>query len=71
MKSISLKLNENLLKLLEAVSKETHIPKSSLIRKGIELVVEQHRDDIVSAELQDEINQMLKEDTVLLKRLAE
>ena len=38
MKAISLKLEDRQLKLLEQVSRTTHIPKSSLVRKGIELI---------------------------------
>ena len=70
MKPISLKLEDQQLRLLEAVSKETHIPKSSLIRKGIDLILRQFKEDVVSAQLHREIDDLLKEDKELLKRLA-
>ncbi|HLF17762.1 MAG TPA: ribbon-helix-helix domain-containing protein [Candidatus Omnitrophota bacterium] len=70
MKPITLKLEESQIKLLETVSKETHIPKSALIRQGIALIIKQHKEDIVSADLQTEIQALLKEDKTLLKRLA-
>lgn len=71
MKPISLKIEAKQLKLLEAVSKETHIPKSSLIRQGIELILRQHKEDAISASLQKEINSLLKEDKELLKKLSD
>lgn len=71
LKPISLKIKEQQLKLLEALSRETHIPKSSLIRQGIDLIIRQHKEDVVSADLQKEINALLKEDAALLKRLSE
>ena len=70
LKPISLKVDPQQLKLLEAVSRETHIPKSTLIREGISLVLRQHKEDIVSADLQQEIDSMIHEDKELLKKLA-
>ena len=70
LKPISLKLDATQLKILDAVSKETHIPKTALIRQGIDLILQQHKEDVVSAHLQKEINALLAEDKVLLKRLA-
>lgn len=70
MKPISLKIENNQFKLLEGVSKETHIPKSALIRQGIDLILQQHKEDVVSVDLQKEIQTLLKEDEDLLKKLA-
>ncbi len=67
---VSLKIEEYQIKMLEAVSKETHIPKSSLIRQGIDLILCQHKEDIVTADVQRKIDTLLKEDAHLLKRLA-
>ena len=70
LKPISLKIEPQQLKLLEAVSRETHIPKSALIRDGINLIIKQHKEDIVSADLQKEIDLLITEDKELLKKLA-
>ena len=70
LKPISLKIEANQLKVLDAVAKETHIPKTTLIRQGIDLILRQHKEDVVSARLQKEINSLLTEDKELLKRLA-
>ena len=70
LKPISFKAEEYQLKLLDAVSRETHIPKSALIREGIDLVLQQHKEDIVSADLQKEIDALLEDDKGLLKKLA-
>jgi hypothetical protein len=70
LKAISLKLDVAQLRILDVVSKETHIPKTTLIRQGIDLVLRQHKEDVVSASLQKEINSLLSEDKELLNRLA-
>ena len=70
MKAISLKLEDRQIKLLEEVSRVTHIPKSVLVRKGIDLVIRQNREDVISLELRREIDELLREDRELLKRLA-
>lgn len=71
LKAVTFKMDPQQLKLLEAISSETRIPKSALIREGIDLLIRQHKEDIVSAELQKDIALMLDEDKELLQRLAE
>jgi hypothetical protein len=70
MKAISLKLDDRQLKLLERVSRATHIPKSSLVRQGIELVLIQAREDVISPDFRREVDALLIQDRTLLKRLA-
>ena len=70
MKPVSLKLDERQVKLLDEVSRSTRIPKSALVRKGIDLVLRQMKEDVISAELRREIDALLDEDRELLKRLA-
>ena len=70
MKAISLKLEDRQLKLLEQVSKATHIPKSSLVRKGIELVLLQVKEDVISVDFRREVDALLSQNRELLKRLA-
>ena len=70
MKAVSLKIEDRQLKLLEGVSKQTRIPKSTLIREGITLVIRQHEEGIVDAQLQREIASLIKEDKEVLKKLA-
>jgi hypothetical protein len=70
MKAISLKLDERQLKLLGDISRETGIPKSVLVRKGIDLILLQAREDAITAHLKREIDALLREDQVLLKRLS-
>ena len=70
MKAISLKLEDKQLKLLEQVSKTTHIPKSSLIRKGIELILMQAKEDVISSDFRREVDALIHEDRELLKKLA-
>lgn len=70
MKPISLKLEDRQVKLLDKVSRSTRIPKSALVRKGIDLVLRQVREEVISAELRREIDALLNEDRELLKRLA-
>lgn len=70
MKAISLKLNERQVELLGQVSRATHIPKSALVRKGIDMVLREMKENVISAELRREIDELLTEDHELLKRLA-
>ena len=70
MKSISLKLEERQLKLLDQLSRATQIPKSSLVRKGIELILLQTKEDVLSPEFRREVDALLSQDRELLKRLA-
>ena len=70
MKAMSLKLEDRQLKLLEQASRVTHIPKSSLVRRGIELILLQTKEDVVSAEFRREVDALLTQDRGLLKRLA-
>lgn len=70
MKAISVKLDEIQVRLLNQVSRVTHIPKSALVRKGIDLVLRQTKEDIVSLDLRREIDALLKEDREVLKRLS-
>ena len=70
MKAMSLKLEHRQLKLLEQVSRATHIPKSSLVRKGIDLVLLQVKEDVISTTFRSEVDALLSQDRELLKRLA-
>lgn len=70
MKAMTLKLEEHQLKLLDKVSRATHIPKSALVRKGIDLVLRQMKEEVISPELRREIDELLTEDYELLKQLA-
>ena len=70
MKAISLKLDDRQLKLLEQVSRSTRIPKSALVRKGIELILLQAKEDVISSDFRREVDALLSQDRELLKRLA-
>jgi len=70
MKAVSLKLEDRQLRLLDELSRVTRIPKSALVRKGIDLVLQQAKDDMISVELRRQIDALLTEDRELLRRLA-
>ena len=70
MRAISLKLEDRQLKLLEQVSRATHIPKSVLVRQGIELILLRAKEDVVSADFRREVDALVNQDRALLKRLA-
>ncbi len=44
-KLFSLRLNEDQLKSLKAISEATMIPVSALVRKGIDIVIESYQDE--------------------------
>jgi len=70
MKPISLKIEEQQDKLLNKLSKLTHIPKSALVRTGIELVLRQYREGVITPEFRKEVDKVLEEDQSLLKKWA-
>jgi len=70
MKAMSLKLEDRQLKLLEQVSRATHVPKSALVRQGIELILLRAKEDVVSADFRREVDALVSQDRDLLRRLA-
>ena len=70
MKKISLKLQDRQVELLDQVARATHISKSALVRKGIDMVLREMKENVMSAELKREIDALLTKDKQLLKRLA-
>lgn len=70
LKAYTTKLDEKVLKALKAVSERTRIPQSELVREGVELALRRHAEDVVSAQLREDIENLLKEDRKLLQRLA-
>jgi predicted transcriptional regulator len=70
MKAITLKLRDRQVQRLNQVSRATHIPKSALVGKGIDMVLREMKANVTSAELKREIDALLTEDRELLKRLA-
>ncbi|GEM_PF-1408806 len=70
MKAMSLKLDDQQVKLLDQASRLTHIPKSALVRQGIALILQQVKADVLSTDFRREVDALLGEDRELLKRLA-
>jgi hypothetical protein len=70
MKAISLKLEEHQLQELSEVSRASGVPKSVLIRKGVDLVLRQAREEGITAALRREVDSVISEDRKLLGRLA-
>ncbi len=71
MKTMSLKIDDQQLRLLKKVSRATRIPQSALVRKGIELILLQAKDDVISPEFRREVDTIIREDRDVLKRLAD
>lgn len=70
MKAISLKLDEAQLKLLDQVSEATHISKSVLVRKGIDMMLHQYKEDVITDEFRSTVSQLIADDRETLKKLA-
>jgi predicted DNA-binding protein len=68
---ISLKIDDARLRLLDKLSKTTGIPKSAIVRRGIDLIVHQLKEDVLSVQIREEIDAVIREDKALLKKLAE
>ena len=70
LKAYTTKLDEKTLKALKAVSERTRIPQSELVREGVELALRRHAEDVVSPQLRQDIEELLREDKGLLQRLS-
>ena len=68
--ALSAKLPREQMRALKSLSERTRIPQSELLREGIDLVLERHKEDVVTPELRRQIDKLLSEDAHLLKRLA-
>jgi hypothetical protein len=69
-KSFVTRLDTKTISALKSVSKRTRIPQSELVREGIAFVLQRHSQDAVTAELKEEIDGILRDDSGLLKRLS-
>jgi hypothetical protein len=64
------KIEEKQLEYLRDLSEKTHIPQAVYIRKAIDLIVEQAKNDLMSPELDEKMQGLVKRDEKLLRRLA-
>ncbi len=71
LKAFTTKLDEKTVKALKAVSERTRIPQSELVREGVELALRRHAEDIISPQLRQDIEELLREDKSLLQRLSQ
>lgn len=70
LKPYTTKLDEKTLRALKAISERTRIPQAELVREGVELALRRHAEDIVSPQLRQDIEELLREDKGLLQRLS-
>ncbi len=70
MKAISLKLDDEQLKLLDQMSQATHISKSVLVRKGIDFILHQFKDDVITEEFQNAMSKVLTNHREVFNKLA-
>ena len=68
---VSFKVEKRQFKLLNKLAQETNIPKSVLIRQGIDLLLLRSKEEVLTPGLRREIETLLAEDQQVLKRLAE
>ncbi|MBF0254135.1 MAG: ribbon-helix-helix domain-containing protein [Candidatus Omnitrophica bacterium] len=71
MKVITTKIEEQQDQRLKSLSKASHVPVSALIRKGIDLLLKQSQEDMLTSEFRKEVEAVILEDRDVLKRLAE
>lgn len=70
MVAFTMKLEKTQAKLLDAITKRTNIPKSSLVRQGVEFVIKKYQEEVINPELRKLLDKNLRQDLGLLKRLA-
>lgn len=66
----STKLTPEQIKALREISKQTHIPQAVLIRQAVDILIEELRKKTVSLDFLNLVKRKVKEDKVLLKKLA-
>jgi len=64
------KIEESQAVYLKELSEKTHVPQAVYIRKAIDIVMEQTKNDIMTPELEGKMDKLVKRDKKLLKRLA-
>lgn len=70
LKPFNTKLEEKQIDLLDRISSATHIPKSVLVRQAIDILVDQYKEDIISPEFTQIVNESLGQNIKLLKKLS-
>ena len=58
----STKLTRDQIKALKKISKETHIPQAVLVRKGVEIIIEELSDKAFSLDFLNLVKKKVKED---------
>lgn len=71
MVSLTLKVPEKMVKVLKGISHDSQVPQSALIRRGIELVILERQEDVITPEIKGMVDDLIREDRKLLERLAE
>ncbi len=64
------KLDEKQIELLDKISITTHIPKSILVRQAIDILINEYKEDIISPEFTELVDESLKQNLGLLKKLS-
>ncbi len=58
----STKLTRDQIKALKKISKETHIPQAVLVRKGVDIIIEELSDKAFSLDFLNLVKKKVKED---------
>jgi len=70
LKTITTKVDENQLKELKNISKKTKWPQSVIIRWGIDFILNQLKEDVLSPEFRSHVETVITEDKHLLNKLS-
>lgn len=70
LRAFNTRLEDRQIKALNVLSSSTHIPKARLVRQAIDLLIEEHQNDILSDEFMQIVDGSIAENANLLKRLA-
>ncbi len=71
LKAMTLNVDERQVRRLDRIARETRIPKSELVREGIDLAIRKYEDGRITADFRNLVDQTIRDDSRLLKRLKD
>ena len=71
MKSVTFKVEEEKSKALQMLARERRVPYSTLVRDGIDKVIQESRDSVITPELRKWVDASLTKNAALMRKLAD
>ncbi len=70
MKSVTFKVEKEKYKALQMLARERRVPYSTLVRDGIDKVIQESRDSVITPELRQWMDKFFEKNDALMRDLA-